>query len=441
MAFNEIAEGTYVLAPESVTKVEKLPVGTYTIGIHPDFGYIVQRTTDFTLPAKIYGDNESLVDTMLDRFLNERIGKVTTAALSGLKGSGKTLAAKQLSSKCLAKGISTFLVSRPYAGQGFNAFLMALQEAQENPIIVLIDEFEKIYTEQNDINALLTLLDGTASLHMMVLLTMNTSLDERRFEFFKNRPGRAYFNKHFETCPEKVIREYCQDNLQYPDKINEVVNFSYRFQAFTLDLLTTLVKEINLTKGKVSLANICDYTNIKPDLNGSSDTYVVRCFNSDTQRPLDGLALDRFRVDYDFSEDILRYRPASAMYWVYEEASAYETIKAAIQATLDEGVEEKLGGVYQLRPGVTVEVDYTNVKLKETNEDGSFKTKRVFSSYKVSTQCAIKHPDDPDAVIEGSEGVVDFPNRKITFELPELKIALILESRNRRIDDSRRLVL
>lgn len=441
MAFNEIAEGTYVLAPESVTKVEKLPVGTYTISIHPDFGYIVQRTTDFTLPTKIYGDNESLVDTMLDRFLNERIGKVTTAALSGLKGSGKTLAAKQLSSKCLAKGVSTFLVSRPYAGQGFNAFLMALQEAQENPIIVLIDEFEKIYTEQNDINALLTLLDGTASLHMMVLLTMNTSLDERRFEFFKNRPGRAYFNKHFETCPEKVIREYCQDNLQYPDKINEVVSFSYRFQAFTLDLLTTLVKEINLTKGKTPLSAICDYANIKPDLHGTSDSYVVRCFDAVTQRPLSVEALQDFRVDYDFAEDVLRYRPAQAIYWVSKDHDSYLAIKTLLQASLKEGEEERLGDMYELRPGVLVEVEYRNERLTEKDDDGNFKTKRVFSRYKVITHCAIKHPDDPEAVIEGSEGVVDFPNRKVTFELPELKLALILESRNRRVDDSRRLVL
>jgi hypothetical protein len=441
MAFNEIAEGTYILAPESVTKVEKLPVGTYTISIHPDFGYIVQRTTDFTLPEKIYGDNSSLVATMEDRFLNERIGKVTTAALSGLKGSGKTLAAKQLSTSCLKKGISTFLVSRPFAGQGFNAFLTALQEAQENPIIVLIDEFEKIYTEQSDINALLTLLDGTASLHMMVLLTMNTSLDERRFEFFKNRPGRAYFNKHFETCPEKVIREYCEDNLQYPDKINEVINFSYRFQAFTLDLLTTLVKEINLTKGKLPLTTICDYANIKPDLSGSSDSYVVRCFDSTTQLPLSAEALNNFRVDYEFAEDILRYRTAQAFNWISKEDDAYKTIRDLVQASLAEGSEERLGGMYEISPGVTVEVEYRNERLDEKDEDGSSKTKRVFSRYKVMTSCAIKHPDDPEAEIEGSEGTIDFPNRKITFELKELNLALILESRNRRVDESRRLVL
>ena len=147
MSFNQIADGVYAIRREDLSEVEKLPVGTYNIGMTMEHGFVVKRTTDFVLPEKIYGNNPHLVKTMKHRFLEERAGKVTTAVLSGLKGSGKTLAAKQFANQCREEhGISTFLVSGQFSGVSFNTFLTELQEAQGGPIIVLIDEFEKIYT-------------------------------------------------------------------------------------------------------------------------------------------------------------------------------------------------------------------------------------------------------------------------------------------------------
>ena len=441
MAFTEVSEGLFIISPKSMTEVEKLPVGTYNITVHPSFGYCVQRTTDFTLPAKIYGDNPHLVKTMKHRFLEERTGKVTTAVLSGLKGSGKTLAAKQIANECREEHcISTFLVSHAFAGQSFNTYLTELQAAQGAPIILLVDEFEKIYTDQDNINGLLTLLDGTATLHMCVLLTMNTSLDERRFEFFKNRPGRAYFNKHFETCPEKVIREYCQDNLQYSDKIEEVVSFSYRFNAFTLDLLSTLVKEINLTEAKVALDEICTYINIKPDVSASAGAYVVRSFNATTRQPLTPEQADNVLVGYDFADDVLRYHDASVAFYIYENDPRFAAMQT-LHKDLAKGEDLDKSNMHRIVEGILFEAAYNRVRLDEDDEDGNAQYKKEFKYYKVTVNCAIQHPDEPDARVTGSLGIVNYSERKVTFEIPFVDLTLVLESRNRRVDDSRRLIL
>ena len=440
MSFNQIADGKFVIQGKSLSQVEKLEPGTYAINLHPELGYYVERVPDFILPAKIYGDNPHLVTTMKDRFLEERVGKVTTAVLSGLKGSGKTLAAKQFATQCRnEKGICTFLVSRPYAGQGFNAFLTELQQAQKDPIIVLIDEFEKIYTDQSEINALLTLLDGTATLHMAVMLTMNTSLDERRFEFFKNRPGRAYFNKHFETCPEKVIREYCQDNLQHLEKLEEVVNFSYRFNAFTLDLLTTLVKEINLTKAKVSLDDICNYINIKPDVSATSGAYVIRSFNNVTRVPLSVEDIVQVNVDYDFAEEILHYRESTIGIYARPENSLFPKLHAVfLEHNSEKAVEPT---TLKLGTGVSLEACFNSQRTEEKDAQGDYIYKRSFTHYKLNVYAQIQHPDEPDECETGTIGTVDYASRKITFAVPFVDLDVVIESRNRRVDESRRLVL
>lgn len=254
--------------PEAI--LAELPVGTYVLNCHPEKGFYLSITSDFTLPNKVYGNNNNYTQTILNTFMNTRPNKITSVVLSGLKGSGKTLTAKQISIEGAKLGIPTVIVNSSFTGNGFTSFLMHIKK----PFILFIDEFEKVYNDENDLNALLTMLDGTVNAHMLCVMTMNSSLNDDRFKFFKNRPGRVYYNIHYPTCTEEVIREYLEENLDNKDDIEKVVNFTYRFNDFTLDLLTTLVTEYNNSPVK-DLIELTDILNIKPDANLTDDFYDV----------------------------------------------------------------------------------------------------------------------------------------------------------------------
>jgi len=62
--------------------------------------------------------------------------------LVGEKGSGKTLLAKYISiAAAKERGIPTIVINHPFHGDEFNLFMQSIQE----PVIVLMDEFEKIH--------------------------------------------------------------------------------------------------------------------------------------------------------------------------------------------------------------------------------------------------------------------------------------------------------
>lgn len=283
MSFNQFAPGSFKIHQEPASLVPTLTPGTYVLNFHPMMGYYVDSTDNFSVPSKVYGESPEYVDLIMKRAFADRAGKVTTAVLSGIKGSGKTLTAKQVSLLALEQGISTFIVNNPYCGDSFTEFLQALNK-QVGKFILIIDEFEKIYTEQEQLNSLLTLLDGTATLDMLVMLTMNSTLDEARFEFFKNRPGRTYFNIYFPPCSDEVIRDYCKDHLEEVEKTEMILAFTRRFSNFTLDMLTALVYEFNKSVDK-NLLRLTEIFNIKPDIGLSNEAYTMHTTYKTTGKP------------------------------------------------------------------------------------------------------------------------------------------------------------
>lgn len=402
MAFNEIKADSYTIQGESISKVDKLPVGTYVINFHPDIGYYVTLTKNFVIPSRIYGNNPTYSNTIVDRFLNSREGKVTAATLSGVKGSGKTLCAKQVANLCREEhGICTFILSNPFSGNNFNEFLISLQKNQQAPIIIFADEFEKVYQDQDSLDKLLTLLDGTATLHMLALLTMNSSLDDARFRFFKNRPGRSYFNIHFLSCPEEVIVEYCEDNLKHINMLPQIINFSYRFDHFTLDLLTTLVIEINLTNGSLSVEEIAEYANLKPDFSVGDDSYETVVFLPS------GKTTEGVIHPYEVSE-ILRYHQSTVTLRI-EEGELLEVCRKLADSKL------KLPGYLRIE------------------KDSSNKSEEV---YLIFYELSI-NSEHKDVLF----GKVEIDNRTISFEDTIFNLVFQIKARNFRQDQNRRLIL
>lgn len=282
------------IAPPEYPTIDVIPAGNYSLGFDPDNvpgGYFLQMINPFTLPKKVYGHNTEYADEILATFL-ERNDAITSAALAGQKGSGKTLTAKEVAIKGLEHGIPTVEISLPFCGPSFNIWLQKIQQ----PLIMFVDEFEKIYHEEEKRNRLLSLLDGTFKTHKLFLFTMNKPLNNGNFEYFFNRPGRVYYNIPYGAVSEEIIKEYCADHLvDLESRLVDVLTFSKRFTFFTLDMLTILVNEINKTGRTCN--EISHIVNIKPDLEASSILFDVKVYDKE------GKEYPSVFSDYGFTEN------------------------------------------------------------------------------------------------------------------------------------------
>ncbi len=221
-------------------RIDVLPGKNFIVKNTPGSGFFLQPTESFTVPNKLYGDTHRHTERIIRTF-NDR-PSITGVLLSGEKGSGKTLLAKNISIELAKSNAPTLLVAEPFYGDDFNSFLQSIKQ----PCVIIFDEFEKVYGSRDGSQAgLLSLLDGTVATKKLCLLTVNDTLGLN--QYFHNRPGRIYYALDFQGVTEQFVREYCQDRLKDPSKscINDIVSISKVFRAFNFDQLSAMVEEIN----------------------------------------------------------------------------------------------------------------------------------------------------------------------------------------------------
>lgn len=254
--------------------IDKLEPGFYEIGYDNDHGFCFIPSKPFEIKHKVYGSCLKNAERILKTFL-QREGRHTSALFEGLKGSGKTLLTKQITNTFVTEhnGI-VLVVNEPYAGTEFNQFLQTIK----GPKIVVMDEFEKVYNDDNHLNQMLTLLDGTVQSHTMFLLSSNDdSSSLTRYSNLVNRPGRIYFRLCFGSISVDMIKEYCEDNLKDLTRLESIVAYTLSFSNFNMDMLSVLVRELNAYPEE-SLESLSEILNIKPDLTLENYQMSLKCF-------------------------------------------------------------------------------------------------------------------------------------------------------------------
>lgn len=250
---------------------EKIDPGFYTVEFNQKDSYFFSYPIPaYTLPKKIYGststNNERITNTVSSRLLQ---GKGTSVLLRGVKGSGKTLTLKQLALQHVANGGIVLQVSQAFFGEGFVTFLNAFRS---NHVMLVFDEFEKVYNKKEEMQGLLSLLDGTSTLPLFTALTCNKVTSD--MEYFINRPGRIYFKLDYSGLESNVIEDYCNQELTNTDFTTILLDYSLQFNAFTLDMLSVLVTELNVAvqmnkyRGKpidLIFTEVIKVLNIQPD--------------------------------------------------------------------------------------------------------------------------------------------------------------------------------
>lgn len=225
---------------EDVQTFKKIPVGSYDVCFNKMTGfYLSTRNNLEANEDKIYGNHLEKVHKVLTSFsLSQRNFGVI---LSGQKGIGKSLFARILAEEGIKAGLPVITVT--IAIPGIADFLASI----EQEVIVIFDEFEKIFSDDDDYKPqteLLSLFDGIDGGKKLFVITCNEV--NKLSDFLINRPGRFHYHFTIKNPTPDEVKEYMIDKLnpQYYDVIDKVISLAQAINI-TYDYLRAIAFEIN----------------------------------------------------------------------------------------------------------------------------------------------------------------------------------------------------
>ena len=160
---------------------------------------------------------------------NKNLGVI----FNGLKGTGKTIAAKLL---CNRTGLPVIVISKPVGG------MLEFIQSLHFESVILIDEAEKTFREEQEV--LLKMIDGVYNdMRKLYILTTNKlSIDENLL----GRPGRIRYIKEFSNLSAKAVNEVIDDNLEDASLKEGVLKVVDSLEISTIDILKAIVDECNI---------------------------------------------------------------------------------------------------------------------------------------------------------------------------------------------------
>jgi hypothetical protein len=220
---------------------ETLSPGIYIPGLDLAGYYLTRYHEKYMFPYKIYGINHKFINRIGVSYQNTT-GNLGVL-LNGVKCTGKSVTAELLCNKFLEElGMPVILISSRI--DGLPEFLASINQ----DIVIFIDEFEKIYKDENgrtNSTEILTIMDGALKSEHRRLFLFTTNkriIDENLLE----RPGRIRYVKEFSDLSREVIEELVNDLLVHPARKKACIDFISKLQTITIDIVKAVITEVNI---------------------------------------------------------------------------------------------------------------------------------------------------------------------------------------------------
>lgn len=265
----------------NVSNVDAIPKGIYNINLSM-IGWSLERTADeFVFDYKVYGLQSKFMQHVLTAFENTK-GNFGIL-LNGTKGTGKTVTAKTLANKL---GLPVIVVKS--FGE-HNTDLIEFLASFNFDCVFFFDEFEKNFSDKD--SSILQIMDGvyTSEYRRIFLLTTNeTNINDNLI----SRPSRLRYIHEFGNLEQEVTREYLNDTLNDKSRIEDVIDFVDTLQISTIDILKSIVEEINIFGFDKFMENK-SFFNVKT----AAYTYRVKRTYLRSEDELRGYSVDMFLAD------------------------------------------------------------------------------------------------------------------------------------------------
>lgn len=260
----DLTSAKFVKLPPVEQLVDALPARVYrfkAIQTMAGMEYFLEYSDGFSSPKSLYGNIVSQRDRILKSYTasNKNLGVL----LHGIGGTGKSTLAK-----LIAISVNEDLKQPVILIQGDSIKHMEyLISNLKQPVMFLIDEFEKMFEEDEEQGFLLTLLDGLYNSNHLFVLTANDP--ERINKYFFNRPSRIRYAFEYKSLPYEVYSEIVNDNFEEGyasellgklatinnlsfDIIQEVINEAKQFPELSVG---ELFEGFNLDKLELEIGN------------------------------------------------------------------------------------------------------------------------------------------------------------------------------------------
>ena len=219
----------------NVSNVDTVPKGIYNIGLSMTGWYLERTADEFVFNYKVYGLQSKFMQHVLTAFKNTK-GNFGIL-LNGTKGTGKSVTAKVLANKFNLPAV----VVKSFGDN--NQQLIEFLSSFNFDCVFFFDEFEKNFSDKD--SSILQIMDGvyTSEYRRIFLLTTNeTHINDNLI----SRPSRLRYIREFGNLEQEVTREYLNDTLNDKSRIEDVIDFVDTLQISTIDILKSIVEEINI---------------------------------------------------------------------------------------------------------------------------------------------------------------------------------------------------
>lgn len=194
---------------------------------------------DLQMPEKVYEtDSEScFINKVLNYHSKSKEG-TTGVMLSGLKGSGKTVTAKNIAIK---SGLPIILIDKSFRPSWLIKLFNKLANIE---VCIILDEVDKLGEDYDD-DYLLRILDGAnTSGKKLVLCTCNEPEDIS--EYLKDRCSRIRYWREFTELSASLIQAILEDKLNDKKEVGPLTDFIIsNFACVSFDNIASFADEVN----------------------------------------------------------------------------------------------------------------------------------------------------------------------------------------------------